>query len=175
MSIFSAIVCSFLLLTILQHTYCKSIGNSNDYIVVTWSGIPGDYSCSLAFSGRNFRCSLGKNGVVTADAKREGDGCSPAGSYPLRQGFFRQDRIGDTSYVPSFLNMTAIQPDFGWCDDSNDPLYNQFVYLPYNASHENLWMDNSAAYDLFAVIGYNDEPIVPNKGETALFLLWLSH
>jgi L,D-peptidoglycan transpeptidase YkuD (ErfK/YbiS/YcfS/YnhG family) len=35
-------------------------------------------------------------------------------------------------------------------------------------SHENLWLD-SDLYDCFFVIGYNDNPIIPQKG-SAIFL-----
>ena len=38
------------------------------------------------------RCALGLNGVIAARDKREGDGCSPAGVWPLRRVLYRPDR-----------------------------------------------------------------------------------
>ena len=40
--------------------------------------------------------------------------------------------------------------------------------LPYPASAENLWRQDHV-YDLVAVLGYNDDPVVPGKG-SAIFL-----
>jgi L,D-peptidoglycan transpeptidase YkuD (ErfK/YbiS/YcfS/YnhG family) len=114
---------------------------------------------------QTFNCTLGRNGV-TSD-KREGDGCTPRGSFTLRGGYYRRDRIGDVE-VPAFFNMTATQENFGWCDAPDDPNYNKFVFLPYSVSHEKLWLD-SVYYDSFAVIGYNDDPVVPSYG-SAIFL-----
>jgi len=42
------------------------------------------------------------------------------------------------------------------------------VTLPYPASAEVLWRDDEL-YDLFVVIGYNTDPVVPGKG-SAIFL-----
>ena len=56
----------------------------------------------------------------------------------------------------------------GWCDAPDDPNYNRLVSLPYPASAEHLWRDDNV-YDLIAVLGYNDDPVVPGKG-SAIFL-----
>lgn len=138
-------------------------------INVVWSGIEHSSSCILSFMNATFECSLGKNGVISSDLKMEGDGFTPSGSFPLRRAFYREDKIADTSFIPSFLNAEAIKVNYGWCDESYDELYNQFIHLPYNASHERLWLDESSFYDLFAVIGYNDDPIVPNAGSAIFF------
>ena len=121
--------------------------------------------CSLRFQDKNFKCSLGVNGVTTN--KREGDGCTPVGSFPLRQVFFRADKIGTD--VNTYLDKTRTKPNFGWCDDPENVYYNQFVQLPFSYSHENLWLTDSCAYDLLAVIGYNDDPIVKGLGSAIFF------
>jgi L,D-peptidoglycan transpeptidase YkuD (ErfK/YbiS/YcfS/YnhG family) len=56
----------------------------------------------------------------------------------------------------------------GWCDDVNSPEYNQFVRLPCNSSHEQLWRKDHL-YDVIIVIGYNDDPVIKHKG-SAIFL-----
>jgi L,D-peptidoglycan transpeptidase YkuD (ErfK/YbiS/YcfS/YnhG family) len=42
------------------------------------------------------------------------------------------------------------------------------VKLPYRASAEQMWREDHL-YDLVAVLGYNDDPVVPGKG-SAIFL-----
>ncbi len=139
-------------------------------IDVKWSGVQGDSSCVLTFQGRQILCALGRGGVVSSEDKVEGDGCTPSGSYPLREGYFREDRIGPIqSSIPKFFNVTQTRPNFGWCDEPSDSNYNKFVYLPHNSSYENLWLTDSVVYDLFAVIGYNDNPVTPGKGSAIFF------
>ena len=70
---------------------------------------------------------------------------------------------------PHFFEVNLTQPNFGWCDDPNSALYNTFVELPLNASHERLWLNNSPVYDMLAVVGYNDDPIVKGKGSAIFF------
>ncbi len=114
---------------------------------------------------REFRCALGKGGIVAADAKREGDGATPAGVWPLRRLFFRPDRLDAPM---TRLPVTALAPDDGWCDAPADPAYNRPVTLPYPASAEQLWRDDDV-YDLIVVLGYNDAPVVASRG-SAIFL-----
>jgi L,D-peptidoglycan transpeptidase YkuD (ErfK/YbiS/YcfS/YnhG family) len=94
----------------------------------------------LSWPGGEARAVCGRGGV-RAD-KREGDGASPEGAFPLLYGFYRPDRIARPE---SGLAMTALQPDDGWVDDPADPNYNRLVKLPYAASHENMWMAETLA------------------------------
>jgi L,D-peptidoglycan transpeptidase YkuD (ErfK/YbiS/YcfS/YnhG family) len=95
----------------------------------------------------------------------EGDGVTPAGRWPVREIFYRADRIAKPDVK---LPLRAIQPDDGWCDAPDDANYNRLVKLPYRASAERMWRDDPL-YDLVAVLGYNDDPVVPGKG-SAIFL-----
>jgi L,D-peptidoglycan transpeptidase YkuD (ErfK/YbiS/YcfS/YnhG family) len=117
----------------------------------------------LSWPGGETRAVCGRGGV-RAD-KREGDGASPEGTFPLLYGFYRPDRIGPPA---SGLSMTALQPNHGWVDDPADPNYNRLVTLPYPASHEEMWLADGL-YDLVVVIGYNTDPVVPGRG-SAIFL-----
>jgi L,D-peptidoglycan transpeptidase YkuD (ErfK/YbiS/YcfS/YnhG family) len=46
---------------------------------------------TVEWNGERFACALGPAGVTAA--KREGDGATPAGCFPLRRVFYRADRI----------------------------------------------------------------------------------
>ncbi len=119
------------------------------------------------FSGAGFtaRCVLGKGGVVAASQKREGDGASPAGIWPVRNVFFRADRIDPP--VTS-LPLVPLKPYDGWCDDPAHRLYNRPVSLPFAASHEKMWRDDHV-YDVVVELGYNDDPVEAGHG-SAIFL-----
>lgn len=113
------------------------------------------------------RCVVGRNGIVDATEKVEGDGCTPAGKWSIRQVFYRSDRF---AFANAEIGLKAkhIEPDHGWCDDPNDEKYNKFVKLPYTASCESLWRDDHR-YDCVVVLGYNDSPVIRGKG-SAIFL-----
>lgn len=108
--------------------------------------------------------AIGRNGLTSA--KREGDGATPVGDFPIRRLFYRPDRV---TFKTSCYRTVAIQPDMGWCDDAKaGAIYNRQVALPCSFRHERLWrMDH--CYDLLLEIGYNDDPPVAGLG-SAIFL-----
>ncbi len=112
----------------------------------------------------NMRCAVGWGGI-TAN-KREGDGATPAGCWPLRGGFYRADRLKPPPTAG--LPLAPLSPRDGWCDAPDDPSYNRQVRLPYGARAERLWRGDPV-YDLILVLGYNDAPAVPGRG-SAIFL-----
>jgi L,D-peptidoglycan transpeptidase YkuD (ErfK/YbiS/YcfS/YnhG family) len=114
---------------------------------------------------REVACVLGPGGVVPAQAKREGDGATPAGRWPMRRALYRPDRGAAPA---SGLPLAAIRPDDGWCDAPDDPAYNRPVRLPYPASAEAMWREDGL-YDVVVVLGHNDDPPVPGMG-SAIFL-----
>lgn len=117
------------------------------------------------WGARRWRCAVGRGGLIPADEKREGDGATPVGRWPLRRLLYRPDRES-----PAGLHLPAapIAPDDGWCDDPGHPAYNRPVALPFPAGHERLWRDD-ALYDLVVVLGHNDDPPRPGAG-SAIFL-----
>ncbi len=114
---------------------------------------------------KTYACAIGKNGSVPCADGREGDGKTPLGTYQVRYGFYRADRI---SLPEMDLVMHPLRPDDGWCDAPDDPAYNRPVRLPYPASAEKLCRD-SHVYDIIIVLGHNDSPPVPGLG-SAIFL-----
>lgn len=127
-----------------------------------------------ALSGRNpngvlrlgslrLHCALGHSGRCIL--KREGDGATPIGLWPIREAFYRADR---TRRPVSGVPIRVIRPDWGWCDAPADRNYNRFVRLPYPASAESLWRDDGL-YDIVVVLGYNDRPRRRGRG-SAIFM-----
>ena len=95
----------------------------------------------------------------------EGDGITPIGAFPVREIFYRADRIPKPD---TRLPLRVIEKDDGWCDAPDDPNYNRLVKLPYPASAEQMWREDHL-YDLVVVLGYNDHPVVKGRG-SAIFL-----
>jgi L,D-peptidoglycan transpeptidase YkuD (ErfK/YbiS/YcfS/YnhG family) len=112
-----------------------------------------------------YRCALGYGGVSLPGAKREGDGTVPGGPFPLRQVLYRADRQPAPA---TRLPVRELDPTLVWCDDPTCTDYNQLVSLPHAGGYEVLWRDDNV-YDLLAVVGYNDDPVVPGAG-SAIFV-----
>jgi L,D-peptidoglycan transpeptidase YkuD (ErfK/YbiS/YcfS/YnhG family) len=117
----------------------------------------------LYWSGGSAAAAVGRAGVKTD--KREGDGATPAGTYPLVSILYRPDRIAAPL---SRLPLKPLAPSDGWVDEPADANYNRPVSLPYPASAERMWREDDL-YDALVVIGYNMEPVVPGAG-SAIFL-----
>jgi L,D-peptidoglycan transpeptidase YkuD (ErfK/YbiS/YcfS/YnhG family) len=112
---------------------------------------------------QDLRCAVGRGSL--AREKREGDGVTPIGRWPLRRVLYRADRLQQPETA---LPCTPIRDDDGWCDAPDDPAYNRPVRLPYPASHERLRREDGL-YDVVVVLGHNDDPVVPGAG-SAIFL-----
>jgi L,D-peptidoglycan transpeptidase YkuD (ErfK/YbiS/YcfS/YnhG family) len=119
----------------------------------------------LDIDGRRVRCALGRSGVRLAADKREGDGASPLGVWPIRRVLYRPDR---EPAPETGLPVSPLSPEDGWCDAPGDPAYNRPVRLPYPASAEALWRQDGV-YDLIVILGHNDDPPVSPMG-SAIFL-----
>jgi L,D-peptidoglycan transpeptidase YkuD (ErfK/YbiS/YcfS/YnhG family) len=113
-------------------------------------------------SGRR-RAAVGAAGIAVKGG--EGDGVTPRGIFPVREIFYRSDRIAAPR---TQLPLRVMQKDDGWCDAPGDPNYNRLVKLPHPSSAEHMWRDDHR-YDLVAVLGYNDNPVVQGSG-SAIFV-----
>jgi L,D-peptidoglycan transpeptidase YkuD (ErfK/YbiS/YcfS/YnhG family) len=112
---------------------------------------------------KRWRCVVGAGGV--REDKVEGDAATPAGEYPLRRLYFRNDRL----VLPKVrLPARPISEHDGWCDDPHSPAYNRLVRIPNEWSHEKMWREDGL-YDLVVVVGYNDDPPEGEWG-SAIFL-----
>jgi L,D-peptidoglycan transpeptidase YkuD (ErfK/YbiS/YcfS/YnhG family) len=117
----------------------------------------------LRFRNLRFLAALGKGGVRTL--KREGDGATPRGFWPVVEVLYRPDRVRRPRTA---LPVRPLRPSDGWCDAPFDRNYNRKVNLPYPASCERLWRKDGL-YDAIVVLGYNVTPRVSGRG-SAIFM-----
>ncbi|MGE4321420.1 MAG: L,D-transpeptidase [Sphingobium sp.] len=119
----------------------------------------------LRFGALDMPCAIGRNGPCAAADKREGDGRTPVGTWPVRAVLIRAGTV-----APAGLRLPWrwVRAGDGWSDDPADPAYNRPVRLPRAFSAERLLRDDGA-YDVIVVLGHNDALPVPGFG-SAIFL-----
>lgn len=108
---------------------------------------------------------VGKNGTVSSDEKTEGDYYSPQGLYDFGFAFGKNKNPGTK------MEYRDVCEDIYWVDDPKSEFYNQWVdgknqKVNWNSA-EKMWSYDEYIYG--AVIEYNTDPIVKNKG-SAIFL-----
>ena len=110
----------------------------------------------LKYKNFIFRCALGKNGIKKKI--QEGDNITPKGIFKITKIYYRQDKI----------KKIKIRKEMGWCDDPRSIFYNKQIKLPSKFSYERLYRKDHI-YDLLAVLNYNINPVIKNKG-SAIFM-----
>ncbi len=114
--------------------------------------------------GETVPAVFGKGGTRPATSKREGDGTTPLGVWPIRCALLRPDRVPAPVTV---LPWRWLRAEDGWSDDPADPAYNRPVRLPHGFSAETLWREDHV-YDVIIILGHNDTPPVAPLG-SAIF------
>ena len=112
-----------------------------------------------------FRCGLGSAGMTCR--KREGDGATPIGRWPIIDVLYRPDRMHGLR-SGALRAARALRRHDGWCDAAGDRNYNRPVRHPYPASAEELWRDDHL-YDVIVVLGHNRVPRIQRLG-SAIFM-----
>jgi L,D-peptidoglycan transpeptidase YkuD (ErfK/YbiS/YcfS/YnhG family) len=122
-----------------------------------WDRIAGPYPARV-----------GVNGL--SDHKVEGDGTTPSGSYGIGPVVYGNSPNPGVHYPYHSL----VCGDW-WDEDPTSRWYNEFVHIPCGSypawtagDSEALWTDTTA-YQSFAFIEYNADPVVPYRG-SAIFL-----
>ena len=118
---------------------------------------------TLLFDDFIFRCVVGKKGI--SEKKREGDFCTPKGSFKLQTVYYRHDRIKN---IETKLNIKRIQPSMGWCNDPLNKKYNSLIKINEKIKHEKLYRKDNK-YDILVVIDYNYRKPIPFRG-SAIFI-----
>lgn len=114
-------------------------------------------------------CAIGRAGACPAAGKREGDGKTPLGTWPIRAVLLRPDRVAAPAGL--CLPWRWLRPGEGWSDDPRDPAYNRPVRHPHSFSAEHLWREDGL-YDVLLVLGHNDRPPVPGAGSAIFLHCW---
>lgn len=120
---------------------------------------------TLTIGNWTIPCAVGRSGLRDPALKREGDGATPIGTFPLRYGFYDPEALGDEprSFAFPFLEKPA---NYNWVEDPESPFYNQFVL---DMSPEALIRTGERLFDLFIPVGWNDS--TPRAaGGSAIFM-----
>lgn len=118
---------------------------------------------TLSSAAATMRCAVGQAGIGIK--RREGDGITPVGVFPIRNILYRADRIPPPR---TRIPITELESSDGWCDAPGDPFYNRPVKFPYAVSAEHMWREDHL-YDVAVVLGFNDDPVIDAAG-SAIFL-----
>jgi L,D-peptidoglycan transpeptidase YkuD (ErfK/YbiS/YcfS/YnhG family) len=121
----------------------------------------------LTFGDLTMACTIGRGGVCAAADKREGDGCTPIGTWPIRGVLLRRGKVEASGLR---LPWRWVRANDGWSDDIADPAYNRPIRLPRAFSAESL-IRSDDAYDVIVVLGHNDAPPVQGHGSAIFFHL----
>lgn len=114
-----------------------------------------------------FDAAIGRNGFATAGEKREGDGKTPSGIYPLKMTFGYDATVGTKMpYRQSLI-------DDIWVDDVSADDYNRWVKKAETraASYEMMKRDDDL-YKYGVVIEYNTDPVIKGNGSAIFLHIW---
>lgn len=123
---------------------------------------------TLKIGTRSFDCTLGRTGIIAAADKKEEDGKTPTGDFPLRQLIYRADRVAAPL---TGLPVEILTPETGWCEDPSHADYNKkitLITLPHPTVHDKMTREDHL-YDYVIVVGHNDHPVEKGKG-SAIFI-----
>lgn len=114
---------------------------------------------------------VGRKGLISAEEKREGDGHTPTGTYPLTRTF-GQGKAPKGAKMP----WRSVNANDYWVDDPKSDDYNTWVRTKENPkkrwnSFERLKI---SSYRLASVVEYNTDPIVKGKGSAIFLHIWKS-
>jgi L,D-peptidoglycan transpeptidase YkuD (ErfK/YbiS/YcfS/YnhG family) len=159
-----------------KNLFEKKAGESNQILLIV-GGNSELFSAKIyPFERRNGRwnlmlkpidASIGKNGFASPDKKREGDGKTPSGVYPLKFAF------GYFAEMHTKMNYFQTTEDDVWVDDTDSVDYNQWVKRGQTkaSSFEDMKRKDNL-YKYVIVIGYNTNPVVRDLGSAIFFHVW---
>lgn len=111
--------------------------------------------------------SVGRMGIADPEKKREGDGCSPYGVYPLGMAF------GYEQTLATKMPYRQMNADDIWVDDPAADDYNRLVKIAATKAKSFEYMRRKD--DLYAaglVVEYNTDPVVPGNGSAIFVHSW---
>ncbi len=114
-----------------------------------------------------FDAVVGRNGFAPPGEKKEGDGRTPSGVYPLETTF------GYAESVNTKMPYRQARVDDLWVDDPNAPDYNRWVRQSKTraASYEKMRRDDNL-YKYGVIVEYNTNPVVKGHGSAIFLHVW---
>ncbi len=121
---------------------------------------------TLSIDGWTVPCATGRGGLVSPEMKREGDGATPIGCFPLRYGFFDPTAFAAEQFGGLAFPFVPKPSNYDWPEDGLSPFYNRLVYNLDPAEPSRL---GERIFDVIVPIGWNDS--TPRAfGGSAIFL-----
>lgn len=114
----------------------------------------------------HMRAVIGARGFARTGEKREGDGKTPTGVFPLGMAF----GYGPTCKTGLPYRMVT-ENDF-WVDDVNSKRYNQWVTGKPDATSYEVLKRNDDLYKYAIVVEYNTKPVIRGKGSAIFVHVW---
>ena len=118
---------------------------------------------TLQFDEFVFKCTIGKKGI--SSKKKEGDLCTPKGTFSIKNLYYRSDRLLKPQ---TKIIIKKIKKNMGWCNDPKSNKYNSLVTVKEKIRYEKMYRKDHK-YDIVVVIDYNLKKPVPYKG-SAIFI-----
>ena len=118
---------------------------------------------TLQFDDFLFKCTIGKKGI--SSKKKEGDLCTPKGTFSIKNLYYRSDRLLKPQ---TKIIIKKIKKNMGWCNDPKSNKYNSLVTVKEKIRYEKMYRKDHK-YNIVVVIDYNLKKPVPYKG-SAIFI-----
>ena len=114
-----------------------------------------------------FDAVIGRNGFAPSGEKKEGDGRTPSGIYPLKMTF------GYNPIIETKMPYRQALADDIWVDDQNAEDYNLWVKkaATHATSYETMKRDDHL-YKYGIVIEYNTDPVIKGSGSAIFLHIW---
>jgi L,D-peptidoglycan transpeptidase YkuD (ErfK/YbiS/YcfS/YnhG family) len=109
---------------------------------------------------------VGRSGVADLGEKREGDGKTPSGIFPLKLAF------GYEKHIHTRLSYRQATSNDFWVDDVHSRQYNQWVTGKPDAASFEIMKRQDDLYQYGAVIEYNTDPVVTGMGSAIFLHVW---
>lgn len=116
-----------------------------------------------------FDAVIGRNGFAPSGEKKEGDGRTPSGIYPLKMAF------GYNPSAETKMPYRQVLSDDIWVDDQNAEDYNLWVKKSETrATSYEMMKREDELYKYGIVIEYNTDPVIKGKGSAIFLHVWKS-
>ncbi|OPY70345.1 MAG: L,D-transpeptidase catalytic domain [Syntrophorhabdaceae bacterium PtaU1.Bin034] len=151
-----------------------SLPNETTQVIVVTAGNKGPVSATVYAAEKRgdawislftpFDAIVGRNGFALPGEKREGDGKTPSGIFPLEEVF------GYAPHVETKMAYRQARDNDIWIDDPESPDYNTWTKKGQTgAASFELMRRHDDLYKYGIITGYNRDPVVKGLGSAIFF------